>query len=62
VTLNVALKYNDILPIEAEPNNLDGPENALNDYDGFDYTIYNNSTIDHLILTIREILIKENII
>lgn len=57
----VVFNYTDMLPIEAEPNNLTGPENALNDYDGFDYTIYNNYSIDHLIHAIREILEKENI-
>lgn len=58
----VAFKYNDMLPIEAEPNNLNGPENALNDYTDFDYTINNNSDINNLITEMRKILQKENII
>lgn len=37
-------------------------ETALDNYDDFDYTIYNNSTINELLLQIKDILIKEKII
>jgi hypothetical protein len=49
----------EVLPVNAEPLNLEGPENALNSYTGFDYNIYNDGTIEDLIEKVREILKKE---
>ena len=37
-------------------------ETALDNYEGFDYIIDNNGTIEELIVKVREILIKENIL
>ena len=61
-SIRVVFDYNDLLPIEAEPNNHNGPENALNNYNQYDYTIDNNGTIEDLIENVRIILKKENII
>lgn len=59
---NHLLSSEEILPVNAEPLNLEGPENALNSYTDFDYNIYNDGTISDLIEKVREILIKEKIL
>lgn len=58
----VIVSYKDMLPIEAEPNNLNGPENALKNYNEFDYIIQNDSTIENVIEQAKEILKKEKIL
>jgi hypothetical protein len=56
---SLELLSKEVLPVNAEPLNLEGPENALNSYTGFDYNIYNDGTIEDLIEKVREILKKE---
>ena len=62
VSIKALFDWDEVLPIEAEPNNHNGPENALNNYNQYDYTIDNNGTIEDLIENVRIILKKENII
>lgn len=37
-------------------------ETELNDYDGFDYTLVNDGTLEDLLEKVKEVLIKENIL
>jgi hypothetical protein len=51
--------YNELIPMRSNEHE---SETALDNYEGFDYVIDNNGTIEELIEKVKEILIKENII
>ena len=51
--------YNDLIPMKTVEHE---SETSLDNYEGFDYIIDNNGTIEDLIEVVREILIKEKII
>lgn len=53
----------DLIPFNQLPvGTFHESETALDNYEGFDYVIDNNGTIEELIEKVKEILIKENII